>query len=98
MYSVPMYSTVGEHVTLTGLSATKTVTNPGNANAVLVQAITQNVRIMLKGNATSSAGFQIRAGDPPTLIPLGASGSFTVREETASATLEHQFMMVHGLA
>lgn len=98
MSAIPMYSPVTEHVTLTGLSVTKTVTIPNNANGVLVQALTQNVRIMLKGNATASTGFRITAGNEVRLIPLGGKGSFTVREETASATLEYQFVHVHDMS
>lgn len=97
--SIPLYSAVNEHAQLTGLSTMKTVRVPNEANAVIVQAITQNVRIKLKGNATSGQGFQIKAGNEARLLPLGGTGSFTVQEETASATLEYQFVRVHeGLA
>jgi hypothetical protein len=98
MLPIAMYSPINQHGQLTGLSATKKLDIPAGANAVIAQAITQNVRIMLNGNATASAGFQITAGDPAVLYPLGGSGALSVREETASATLEYQFVKVHGLA
>jgi hypothetical protein len=97
--SIPMYSMVGSHVSLSGLSAMKTVRIPNEANGVLVQALTQNVRIKLSGNASGVSGFQIKKEAEIRLIPLGGTGSFTVQEETASATLEYQFVRVHdGLA
>lgn len=97
--SIPMYSMIGDHVSLTGLSTAKTVRIPNEANGVLVQALSQNVRIKLKGSASGSSGFQIKAGNEPRLMPLGGSGSISVQEETASASLEYQFVRVHnGLA
>lgn len=93
--SIPMYSPVGAHAQLTGLSVTKTIDIPDNASAVLVQAISQNVRIKLSGPATINEGFRITAGNDAVLIPLGGSGSLTVREEAASGTLEYQFVQVY---
>lgn len=96
MYPVPMYSPVGNHAQLTGLSATKTLNVPNNANAIIIQALTQNVRVSLKGAATASVGFQVKAGDPAVLFPVG-SAQISIREETASATVEYQFVKVQGL-
>lgn len=97
MYPVPMYSLVDVHKQLTGLSAAQTIDVPHNANAVIIQALTQNVRLKLSGTATASAGFQVKAGDPAVLYPVG-SAQISVREETASATVEYQFVKVQGLA
>jgi hypothetical protein len=91
----PMYSPVGAHAQLTGLSTTKTIDIPDNANAVLIQAISQNVRIKLSGAAAVGEGFRITAGNDAVLIPLGG-GSISVREETASGTVEYQFVQVYS--
>ena len=96
MFPIALYSTISEHAQLTGLSSTKTLPVPTGANAVIIQALTQNVRIKLSGAATASAGFQIKAGDAAVLIPTGGA-DISVREETASATVEYQFVKVHGL-
>lgn len=94
--NIPMYSPVGEHTQLTGLSTTKPVDIPATANAVILQAISQNVRVKMKGTATSGQGFRITAGNDAQLFPIG-SGTLSVQEEAASATLEYQFVRVHGL-
>lgn len=98
MLPVPMYSPVGDHAQLTGLSAAKTVRVPNAANAVLIQATGQDVRIKLAGSATSGQGFVITADNPAVLIPVGGGSSFSIHEGTASATLEYQFVKVHGLS
>lgn len=76
------------------VSSTKTYTIPAGANGALVQAISQNVRVSLSSAApaTSSDGMQIRAGDPPVLIPLAEGDSFTAQQETATATFYVQYV------
>lgn len=96
MSNVPMYSPVNEHVTDSSLSSEKKINVPAPANGVIVQALGQNVRVKLSGNATSGQGFRITAGADPVLLPVGA-GSISVQEESATATLEYQFVRVHGL-
>ena len=96
MYFTPLYSPIGNHAQLTGLSVAKTIDISNEANGVIIQAISQNVRITLKGPVSGVAGFRIRAGDPPVLIPCGGGGSINVQEETASATVEYQAVKVHG--
>lgn len=96
MSSVPMYSPVNEHVTDSSLSSEKKIDVPAPANAVILQALSQNVRVKLKGTATTGQGFRISAGADPVLYPIGAA-TISVQEETATATLEYQFVRVHGL-
>jgi hypothetical protein len=85
------YIVVGTHTQNVSLSGTQVVTLPTGANGILVQAITQNVRVTLDGTApTAIKGFQIKASDPPILFSLPSDGTITAIQETASGTLEMQ--------
>lgn len=85
------YRAVGVHARFTSLGSAQTITIPTGSNALLIQATGQNVRIKLdEGTPTASQGFQIRAGDPPVIIPLAEGRIVKVIEETASAVLEYQ--------
>lgn len=84
------YQFVGSHNTI-ACTTVQPITLPTGANAILVQATGQNIRIRFDGaNPTAASGFQIRAGDPPTLIILGNSVTFLALQETASGFLEWQ--------
>lgn len=82
---------VGNHNTQACPSST-TITLPNGANAILIQATGQNIRIRFDNTApTPASGFQIRAGDPPTLIVLpDTMRSFLAIQEAASGFLEWQ--------
>lgn len=69
-----------------------TVSGSGGANKIIIQAQTQNVRYGLSSSApTSVQGFQLKAGDPPVLVPLDAGGTvIKVIAETAGAVLDYQ--------
>lgn len=63
---------IGTHIT-TALSGSTNVAVPANANGMWVQARVQDVYIRFDGNpASSSGGFQLRAGDPPVLMVIQA--------------------------
>lgn len=84
-------SAVGSHTAQTNLSSDQTLTVPAGADGILLQAITQNVRIRLDGSAaTTSVGFQIKAGDQPTLIQVTAGHIIHMIEEAATASLQSQ--------
>lgn len=89
------YQIVGAHATYLP-SAVTNVPIPAGANAMFIQATGQNVRIKLDGTApTTGGGFQIRAGDPPFLLPLLVTNpnqqpSILALQESATATLEVQ--------
>lgn len=81
---------VGGHNTQACSSST-TITLPNGANAMLIQATGQNIRIRFDNTApTAASGFQIRAGDPPTLLVLPSGSSFLAIQEAASGFLEWQ--------
>ncbi len=81
---------VGIHNTIACTTA-QVITLPTGANAMLIQATGQNIRIRFDNtNPTPASGFQIRAGDPPTLLVLPSGSSFLAIQEAASGFLEWQ--------
>lgn len=85
---------IGNHTSNSSLSSVVTLTIPANATGVYVQAITQNIRFVYWNgtqNPTTTVGFQIKAGDPPVLIPATTGQLLKFLEETASAVLQYQF-------
>lgn len=86
------FSPVGAHSDGATISSATVLTAPTGATKILVQALTQNVRFTLDGTTpTATTGFQIRASDPPMLIPLGTGTVLTVIEEAATADLQYQW-------
>lgn len=84
----------GAHVSSNSLSSALTVTKPDGARSILVQALTQNVRYTLDSTTpTASVGFQLKAGDPPILIPVYNSAIKFI-QETATAVLQYQWSSV----
>jgi len=86
------FTPVGAHSSGATISSVVTLTIPEGATKIMIQALTQNVRITLDGTAaTSSVGFQIKAGEAPIVIPLGNSTVIKVIQEAATASLQYQF-------
>lgn len=83
----------GSHVDGLTISSAVELTKPGSgANKILIQALTQNVRYTLDGTTpTASLGFQLKAGDPPTLMYIGVGITLTVIEEASGADLQYQW-------
>lgn len=80
------------HQTYTLATTATTLSVPLNANGILIQALTQNVRFTLDGTTpTSSKGFQLKAGDPPLMIPLQRQIVLKFVAETAGAILEYEY-------
>lgn len=89
------YRAVGNHQQNTSLSSAQPITVPEQANALLLQATSQNVRFRLdEGIPTTSVGFQLRSGDPAVIIPLSAQRVIRFIEEAASAKLDYQFLVI----
>ena len=83
---------VGSHFDGTTISSATTLTPPTGATKIMIQALTQNVRYTLDGTAPEAAkGFQLLAGDPPLVIPLGSGMTIKVIQETATADLQYQW-------
>lgn len=93
------YQFIGNHTTTALSTGSATgIPLPAGSNAILIQALSANVRIKLDGsNPTGVSGFQIRAGDPPFLLVLsdlmvGTQGDkfLYAIAESAGAILESQ--------
>lgn len=83
---------VGSHTDGADISSAVELTPPAGATKLLVQALTQNVRYTLDGTTpTASKGFQMKAGDPPIVIPIDDDTTITVIEEAATADLQYQW-------
>lgn len=68
-----------------------TLTKPAGANKIMLQALTQNVRYTCDGStATTTAGFQLKAADPPRTVTVGSKGVMVVAE-TGTASLQYQW-------
>lgn len=84
---------VSTHTSRNDLSAVKAITVPDRATGMIIQALTQNVRVTIDGTAaTTTLGFQIKAGDPAVLLPVYAGQVIRAIEETATAVLQYQFV------
>lgn len=83
----------GDHTQVADLSSAVTPTRPDGAIFLMIQPLTQNVRITFDGTTpTASKGFQLPTGNPPLVIPVPPGNTPKVIEETASASLEYLWM------
>lgn len=86
------FHVVGSHEDGDDISSATTLTPPAEAIKLMIQALDQNVRYTLDGtDPTTSTGFQLFAGDPPIIIPLGIDMTIKVIEEAATADLQYQW-------
>lgn len=86
------FSPVGSHQDGPVISTAQALVNPAGATKLLIQALDQNVRFTLDGTTpTASKGFQLRAGDPPVIIPISANTTVKVIQEAATADLQYQY-------
>lgn len=60
-------------------------------NALLVQAINQNIRYVLVGTPSPTSGFRLTAGNDPIAIPVVEGMTVQFVPEIAGAILEMQF-------
>ena len=87
-----IFNPVGDHSDGTNISSAVTLTPPEGATKLLIQALDKNVRYTLDGTTpTASKGFQLAAGDPPVIIPIGNDMVIKVIEEAATCDLNYQF-------
>ena len=84
------YLPVGSHTSNSSLSSAVSITTPVNSSGILAQALTQNIRFTIDGTTpTASLGFQLKAGDPPVLIPVIGGTVINFIQETATANLQY---------
>ncbi len=80
-----------------GSSALAALTNlttgqPAGSRKLLIQALGNNARYTLDNTApTAARGFQLRAGDPPVMIPVSDTTIIRIINEGAGCTLEYQW-------
>lgn len=86
------FDPVGAHSDGAVISSATTLTVPAGATKIMIQALVQNVRFTLDGTAPEAAkGFQLAAGDPPVVIPMGNATVLKVIQEAATADLQYQW-------
>jgi hypothetical protein len=87
------FTPVGAHNDGLAIAAAQTLTPPSaDVSKLLIQALVQNVRYTLDGSApAANTGFQLKAGDPPVIIPITSATTVKVIEETATADLQFQW-------
>jgi len=86
------FNPLGAHNDGLAISTAQTLTPTAGATMLLIQAIGQNVRLTLDGTTpTASKGFQVVAGDPAIIVPIGANTVIKVIQEAATADLQYQF-------
>lgn len=86
------YSAEAHHTITLSASSALTLSLPTGASAIMVQALTQNVRYTLDNfTPTPSKGFQMKAGDPPKLIEITRGMVLKFIAETAGAVLEYEY-------
>lgn len=91
------FAVVGSHVTNGTLSSAVTLTVNKAANAIIIQAFTQSVRITFDGTTpTASVGFLLTAADGPVMIAMPPNRTLKVIESTASASIQYQYVRTLG--
>lgn len=86
------FDPIGSHTYNTDISSATTLTPPAGATKIKMQAVAQNVRYVLDGSTpTAAIGFQLKAGDPPLIIPLGNNTTIKVIQETATPDFNYQW-------
>jgi len=86
------FNPIGSHTNDTNISSATTLTPPTGATKIMMQAVGQNVRFTLDGTApTASKGFQLAAGDPPVIVPMGLRTTLKVIQEAATPDFNYQW-------
>lgn len=85
------YAVVGAHASGTDISSAVVLTKPAGATAIIIQALTKNIRFRLDGvNPTAAAGFQIQADTSPLFLAVPGA-DVRVIQEAATASM-HYFL------
>ncbi len=86
------YAPVGSHSSGASIAEATTLTKPEGASQIIIQALTQNVRFTLDATTpTTTVGFQLLAGNPPSIIAVPGTG-IKVIQEAATASLQYQWV------
>lgn len=91
-----MLKPVGSHTQNSSLSSVVTISRETTGTHLLIQALSNNVRLTLDGtDPTASKGFQIAAGDDPVMIEVPNGATVKVIEED-TASIEYQWFTNYG--
>lgn len=89
---VLQFDPVGSHYDGTDISSATTLAVATGASKLMIQALSQNARLTLDGTApTTTKGFQLKAGDPLQVLPIGANMTIKVIQEAATADIQYQW-------
>lgn len=88
------YDIVGAHSSGTSIAGVVTLTPlPAGAAKLAIQVTGANARFTLDGSAPSATrGFQLKDGDPMMILSVGPTMSIKIIQESATATLEYQWL------
>jgi hypothetical protein len=87
------YKPVGAHVEVGDLDPAVAVTVPSRANAIMMQAIGDEVIVRLDGTAADiDTGFQLGIAAAPTILPVRAGSVLSFFEASAGSILQYQFL------
>jgi hypothetical protein len=86
------FEPVGSHTSGGDYSSAAVITKAAGATKLMIQTIDENLRITLDGSTpTTSAGFQITAGNDPIWFPVHPGYDVTAIEEAATAVPQVQW-------
>jgi len=92
MDSLQGFRPVGAHSDGDTISSATVLVRPTGASKLLIQTVTQNVRMTLDGTTPAAGtGFQLIASDPPIVVFMEDEVTVTVIEESATADLQYQW-------
>jgi hypothetical protein len=87
------YAPVGAHTSTADLDAVVTLTKPGGANQLIVQALSQNARYTLDGvDPTATHGFRLTADAAPVIIAVPGAAVKLVKEGATKPELQYQWV------
>jgi hypothetical protein len=89
--------TIGSHQNDATISSATSFTCPDGANGVLISALAQDVNFTLDGTTpTAAVGLTLKADDTVVFIPMHGGQVIKVIEQTATATINLQFVKLGG--
>lgn len=99
MFTFPgAYLPLGSLTKNSSLSSVVTITAPIRATGLLIQALSQNVRLTIDGTTpvtgtgSTGTGYDINAGTAAVLIPVREGQQVRMIEEAASAVVNYQWV------
>ena len=88
---------IGAHQNDTTISSATSFTCPDRANGVLISALAQDVNFTLdETTPTATLGLTLKADDTVIFLPMFPGQVIKVIEQTASATINLQFVKMGG--